>query len=912
MIRLPALRKCLPALVALLAAIAAGHAAKGQGRSDGRVPLVPESVTLDESARTMIGAEYLTDDERRALRIFHGVWNDSDLTSPAASAIVALNAWDLDHPALSDESTPVDLRAEALLLAGRARDALDLVTRSSSGRAMRLRVQALECLGRYDLAEQAAATAARWLNDEIRTDPELITEAVGAIAIPVAGPDAAGQDYHHLLRVVTRVHQELDRLYWPAMLVEARLLLEKHNLQQAAETLHAVLHLNPRCSDGWYLLGLIALERWDADSALAAAAQLRRINREHPLATLLEAESRLLRDDPEDALDLVDDLLDRYPRLRRAIAVKAAAHGLAYDYAQMESTLDYYDSLSPGSASGYYIAGAHLLRKYRHAVAGDLLGEAARRRPGWSAPPSELGLLAMRVGDDRTAIAHLTSAAELDPFNMRAANTLSLMNELGTYEKIETEHFVLRFRPGVDRVVAELMADELEPTHELASLQFGHEPSVRTLVEMMPDRARVAVRLTGMPGSSPLGACTGPVIVMQTPRKGARHIHYGIFDWPRVLRHEYTHTVTLSQTDFRVPRWLTEGAAQVMESGPRTYSRCRMLASSLRDQMLFDMDEIDWAFIRPRRRGDVGKAYAQGQWMTEFIAERFGTGGVVTLLNCHVKGRKPAEAITAAFGVDQREFFDMFLTWAESQVAQWGLAPRPTMVELEDELRWNDPDLALAMAASQKARLDAIVRMLTEQIGQPRTRHGRRMNARDWPELVRPAVKVSDEQLARWRSKYPDHPDLAELELRRRIDVDGTIDSSLVPLLERYAELRPVDPFPHKKLAQYYLDSGDDAAAVPHLEYLDERVENTTVYALELARIHREVGNAGRALDKMTRVLQVDPYDAPHRELAASLAIEAGRLDLARRHIFALTLLEPDRPRHRTRLERIDAMIADN
>ncbi len=57
------------------------------------------------------------------------------------------------------------------------------------------------------------------------------------------------------------------------------------------------------------------------------------------------------------------------------------------------------------------------------------------------------------------------------------------------------------------------------------------------------------------------------------------------------------------------------------------------------------------------------------------------------------------------------------------------------------------------------------------------------------------------------------------------------------------------------------------------------------------------------------RAVSIDPYRAELRELAAAIAIEAGRLDVARLHVRHLTLLEPDRPRHTKRLARIEELM---
>ncbi|MEC8320427.1 MAG: hypothetical protein VX012_03385, partial [Planctomycetota bacterium] len=100
---------------------------------------------------------------------------------------------------------------------------------------------------------------------------------------------------------------------------------------------------------------------------------------------------------------------------------------------------------------------------------------------------------------------------------------------------------------------------------------------------------------------------------------------------------------------------------------------------------------------------------------------------------------------------------------------------------------------------------------------------------------------------------------------------------------------------------------GDEA--IPHLVELDLRSEKDPGYALEIARQARATGDAGVAFDAAERAARMNAYAPGPRELAASCAIEAGRFDDARRHILALTILEPGQPRHARRLEAIDRLI---
>lgn len=899
---------CLvPTLVMLVVMVGP---ATGQGQSSTPGPLIPDRTPLDELVTTALREPFLTDEERRAMRVFHGVWDEHDLTTPEARATVALNAWDLNHPSLLDNRTPVELRARARLLAGDLEESLALLEGIESISAHVLRAEALLALGREDAAVDEAHAAVQWMQRIDVERAEDLTASVQAMYLLTRLEAQPSARVHDMIEDLSRAHQLIDRLYWPARLVEGRILRDKHNRRQAVEAFHEVIGLNPRCAEAWYGLGLIALRSFDFDSAAAAAERLRRIHPEHPLAVLLLAEKRIVEDDPEEAIELLDVLLHHRPRFLPGLAMLAAARGTAFDWDGMQRALDQYEAVSPGSAEPYQLAGLHLSRKRQYERATTLLEEAIQRAPAWSAPRTELGLLAMQAGRDHDATAILRQASSMDPFNKRAANSLFLIEELLTYAHVQTEHFDVRYRPGIDEALVSLVLERFDDIYETVTTYFEHEPAQRTLIELMPDHSRFAVRITGQPDIYTYAACTGPIVAMEVPREGARGEHTGLYDLPRVLRHEFTHAVTLDQTQNRIPHWLTEGAAVEMELAPRTYSWCRLLATAYHNDDLFTLDEINWGFIRPRRRNDRAKAYAQSQWMLQFMEQRYGRAAIVRVLEQFRDGVPQDEAVAIAFGVPPEAFMATFLEWAGDEVDAWGMAPLPSMTTLTDEIRLADTELAAMMVASRKARLDVVARTIVRRAGHPSSLRHRPFVAADWPDLVRPPVTVSDEQLAAWRGRFPEHPDLLELELRRRIDRSETIDPPLAALLRQYALLRPVDPFPHKKLARYHLDAGQPQAAIEHLEYLDVRTDDSPVYAVELARIYRVAGDRNRALDKITRALTIDPYDAATRELASAIAIESRRLDIARQHLVALSLIEPDRQQHHTRLQRLDQIIS--
>lgn len=869
--------------------------------------LVPEAATLLPAIERDLDAPYLTPDERKDRRVFHGVWDDRDLDAPPRRARAALETWRLDDGALSDPATPVSLRARALLRRGRAAEAVELLAGEDGAVVASLRVQALELAGRKDEALQAVADAIEPLDDPNAT-AEALVSAAEALAVRARLEDQPAAHWHRMMDALGEARNR-DRAFWPAIVAEARLLEEKDNPVEAATALLQTLSMNPRSSEAWLLLGRFALSRFDFDGARRAALALRRLSPRHPWADLLDAQSELVQNDPDAAATRLDAVLAREPSLREALALRAAADAVRFDDAGTEKHLAALEAISPGDALGQFTVGRMLAMNRQYGAAAEHLEEAIRRRPSWAPPRIELGLLEMQSGRDDRALAALREAARLDPFNKRSSFSLTLLEMMSGWKEFEGEHFIVRCAPGVDEVVASMMPEALDRMHREVAGRFGHEPGQRTVIELMPDHRTFAVRITGMPWIHTMAACTGPVIAIEVPREGAPEKHLGLFDWLEVLRHEYTHTVTLSQTRNRVPHWLTEAAAVSMETKPRSYDTCQMLAASLRAGELFDLDGINWAFVRPRRPMDRSLAYAQGHWMVEFMNERFGMDALPRLLGRLFEGDSEKVAFRTALGVDRATFHAAFLDWAREQVKRWGLAPTPSFDELTDRLRAQDPAQSAALARAREERLARVAQELADEVGAPRRGGRGTLRGADWPEIRRAPVTVPDETLDAWLSEFPEHPDLLELRIRRRMRDREEVDATTATLLEAYQASRPVDPAPHRMLARAALASSNPSGAIPHLEALDRLEEHRNAFAIELARLRRSAGDSSAAFEHITKAVRIDPYNASLRELAAAIAIEAGRLRDAREHVKALTLIEPDRPQHRQRLERVEAMI---
>ena len=69
------------------------------------------------------------------------------------------------------------------------------------------------------------------------------------------------------------------------------------------------------------------------------------------------------------------------------------------------------------------------------------------------------------------------------------------------------------------------------------------------------------------------------------------------------------------------------------------------------------------------------------------------------------------------------------------------------------------------------------------------------------------------------------------------------------------------------------------------------------------------MGEFGQAAASAERAVRMNPFDPSLRELAAKCWIEANDLERARVHLLALLELEPGRPVHQRRVDRLDELL---
>ncbi|MBA4029004.1 MAG: hypothetical protein C0475_07700 [Planctomyces sp.] len=876
---------------------------------------------LSPAVRRAVTAPFLSQAETRAARLRHGVPTAADLSEPGDRARHAVIAGAWHDPSLSDAAAATADRAEALLLRGQVRAALGLLGQDESPRGLRLRAEGLELLGRLDLAAAVARRATGLLVGAGPLTPADQAEAVRAalVLLRAQGETARGAaegDFQALIALLGDARRR-DGLEWRVPLAEGVILLSKDNYAQAQEALREAIGLNPSAWEPRYWLGVMAVLSLNLEAAqeIAGVLESRAALAGAPgggsavsaPAAIIRAKAALRLNDPDGATAALGPALERDPAGRALRAQRAAAVAVRYDWAALDSALAEFDAIeadppagavgdaavAPGAPAGAcLLAGQTLSEARQYAQAARLLRTAGERAPNWSEPLTELGLVLLQAGRDEESLAALESAARLDPFSVRVGNSLKLVRELAALPVTRGGRFVVRSRPGLDQLLAAEMTEVLDridrqvSEHPLYGLGAG--PASPTVVELMPDHAWFAVRIAGLPQIHTIAAATGPVIAMETPRDGPGHS--GSYDWERVVRHEYGHTVGLHRTNNRLPHWFTEAQAVLLELAPRSYETAQLLARAYQTQALFGFEEINLAFARPRKPTDRAQAYAQGAWMLEYMIERWGPRAPRSLMDQYAAGAREEEAFGRVLGVSRAEFMGQFLGWAQGQLRAWGMLPAEGVPGLDGLLERE----AARRNAEAWGKQGLAQRALKPGAG----------------EVSPQDVEIDDELVARWLAEHPGHPDVLEIAVDRAVEkTGGRATAAVADLLDRYARARPVDPKPHRLLAGMHLRGPEPGRAAAHLEYLDAREERTAVYAAELARLAFAAGDLPRASQKAERATRVAPYVAGHRELAAAVAVARGDYATAQRHVRFLVALEPDNPRHQQRLGVIERRL---
>ncbi|HNR99520.1 MAG TPA: hypothetical protein PKX48_05920 [Planctomycetota bacterium] len=418
------------------------------------------------------------------------------------------------------------------------------------------------------------------------------------------------------------------------LLFGAGLFASKYDFPEARKYLRRALAIAPGHPDA-----LAALGRTYLDDPTAGGLRLPEAGR--LIAQALEVNPRheqalIARGDLEFFDGLLEPAMARY---RAALAVNPAsleALGALYVTAHLWFR---FEAMREAEAAAravsrapapFYLAAARRCEVQNQYPLGLASARAAHRLDASYWPLyTTLALGELRAGNYGRAADAVKEGFALDPYNIWLNNTRALLAHLDRAYAAEAWGDII-FHAPADTLpfYVNYLGPLLAGAAELFRDRYGAAPPVPVHVEIYPRQEHFSCRVLGLPDFPAQGVCFGPVIaVTVAPAYSGNH---ALSVW-----HEFAHVFTVAGTDYRVPRWLTEGIS-VREEGlcpvGGARSNFRALGTAVARGDIPSLADFDRRFRRPRSPAELLNAYALSPLAVELLIERHGHGVLQRIL----------------------------------------------------------------------------------------------------------------------------------------------------------------------------------------------------------------------------------------------------------------------------------------
>jgi tetratricopeptide (TPR) repeat protein len=473
------------------------------------------------------------------------------------------------------------------------------------------------------------------------------------------------------------------------------LLHERFNDGEAADLFREAVAKDP--SDAQAYLGMATVSA-ESFSSKAAGFALKAIELDPKLADAHEllADLALANDDRDMAASEADKAIALENDALDAMATHAALELIANR--SPDAWLSKMHAVNPNYGEGYARVAHQLELHYRYQDAVTYYRKAIEADPQlWSAH-SALGIELMRLGQQQEPYKELQLSYENGYRDAATVNSLRLLDSYKNFVTTRDATTILRLNKNESDLLLPYMQAELHTIIATYEKKYRMKLPAPVQLEVYPDHEDFAVRTMGMPGLGALGVTFGEVVAMDSP--SARKP--GDFNWGSTLWHEMSHVFILTATNFRVPRWFTEGLA-VHEEGKHSPEWKNQptpeILAAIRDKKLLPVARLDRGFVYPDYPTQVMVSYFQAGSICDFVEEKWGEDKLLDMVHSYAELKTTPEAIQQNLGLAPMEFDKQFLAWIDhkygSEAAHFDM--------------WREKLKALVAAAKQN-QYDTILR----------------------------------------------------------------------------------------------------------------------------------------------------------------------------------------------------------
>ena len=606
-----------------------------------------------------------------------------------------------------------------------------------------------------------------------------------------------------------------------------RLFLERFNGPEAAKLFNEALEIEPKQAGALLGLALVAAEGFESQASYYAQRALE-ADPHMVAARELLARLALEDNDPAKAAEEAHKALDMSANATQAKAILA--------------TIDWLNDKpgtpwDPHDGAAYETAGRIFILNRRYEEGIKLFRKAIAAQPDlWSAH-SQLGVNLMRLGMEDEARAELELCFENHYRDAATVNTLRLMDSYKNFVTYKTDRTILRLHKKEAELLHPYFEAEMLRALNTYDKKYGFKLDRPVQVEVYPDHEDFAVRTMGMPGLGALGVTFGYVVAMDSPSGRPP----GTFHWASTMWHELSHVYVLNMTNFRVPRWFTEGLAVHEETAASPEWGDRLdphVIMALKDKKLLPVAELDRGFVRPEYPTQVVVSYFEAGRMCDYIDREWGWPKLLAMIHDFAGGASTPEAIEKELGIKPEEFDKRFLA---------------------------------ALTAETKKTVDGFDDWRKE-LKKVATEY----KERDYEEMIRDASGIRD--------TYPDYVEAGNVY---QFLADGYVakgdKNAAIAELERYAKVGGRSPDTLKQLATLLEETGNRKEAAEVLDRLNYIYPIDEDLHRRLGDLWLSLGNTAGAIREYQAVLAKAPTDpaASHFSLAKAYRT-ANRPDAAK------------------------------